>query len=46
MQNLIEAALKEKLFATLRNLVVMVKDVPDLNAERDQLQRSLENALS
>lgn len=46
MKNLIETTLNEKVFATLRNLVAMVKDLPDLNVERDQLLCSLENALS
>ena len=46
MNEFLHLTAKQRVFGTLRNLVVFITDADDANIIRDQLIRSLENAIS
>jgi len=46
MTNLLNMTPKERVFGTLKNLAEILRNAPCLNAERNQLVRSLDNAIS
>ncbi len=46
MNEFLNLSAKQRVFGILRNLVVSITDADDVNSIKDQLIRSLENAIS
>lgn len=46
MTDLFNMTPKERVFCTLKNLATILREAPCLNAEREQLIKSLDNAIS
>ncbi len=46
MTDLVDMTPKERVFGTLKNLATLFREAPCLNSEREQLIRSIDNAIS
>lgn len=44
--DLVDMTPKERVFETLRNVLAILREAPELETQRKQLCRSLENAIS